>query len=50
MNNTSYALSIFKYNNYLAVKVVDDDDHSKNAIYDIGKDVNSLLESIYNKY
>jgi hypothetical protein len=50
INNNSYTLSIFKYNNYLAFKITDANDHSKNAIYNIDKDINKLFNNIYNKY
>jgi hypothetical protein len=45
-----YTLSIFKYNDYLAFKIIDINDHQKNAVYEINKDVNSIFQDVYNKY
>lgn len=48
LNNESYILNIFNYNEYIAFKITDSDDHSKNAIYNI-KDSNiTIFENIYN--
>ncbi len=50
MDGSSYMLTAFPYSDtYLAIKITDPNDHSKNAIYDIGA-VNPLLASIYNRY
>lgn len=49
LNRKSYVLSVFVYNNYLAFKVIDANDHGKNAIYNVGDNANKLLEDIYNK-
>lgn len=50
VNNDNYTLSIFKYNDYLAFKITDENDHSKNAIYNINDDINRIFMDIYNKY
>ena len=47
LNNNSYMLSIFKYGDYIAFKVIDANDHAKNAIYNINQDVEQLFKNIY---
>lgn len=47
MNKKSYVMNIFKYLNYLGIKVIDQNDHQKNAIYELNDYVNNLLENIY---
>ncbi len=47
LNKDLYFLSIFKYESYLAFKVVDQDDHPKNAIYKFNNEIKELLENIY---
>lgn len=47
LDNEIYTLIAFNYNDNLAFKVIDANDHSKNAIYDIDEDVNELLKNIY---
>lgn len=51
IGKSGYMLSIFKHDdNYLAFKVTDANDHGKNAIYDINKDIDTMFNDIYNKY
>ncbi|MGE5455997.1 MAG: hypothetical protein ACM3O4_02720 [Ignavibacteriales bacterium] len=50
LDGKGYTLMIFNYNDNLAFKVVDANDHSKNAIYDIDEDVNELFKDIYDNY
>jgi hypothetical protein len=48
VNSKGYLLSIFIYNGkFLAFVITDDDDRSKNAIYDIGDSANTVIEDIY---
>lgn len=50
LNKSNYVLSIFSHNtNYLAFKVVDMNDHPKNAIYDMKQNTNELLKQVWEK-
>jgi hypothetical protein len=49
IDKQGYTLSIFKYGDALAFKVVDANDHPKNAIYNINQDVDKVLKDLYNK-
>lgn len=50
LDKYGYILSIFKYNDYLAFKIVDINDHPKNAVYETNKDIDNIFQDIYNKY
>lgn len=47
LNNKSYMLNIFEYDDYLAFKIINQDDQQKNAIYKINDDIVNLLGNIY---
>lgn len=47
MNKKSYVMNIFKYLSFLGVKIIDQNDHQKNAIYELNDYTNKLLENIY---
>ena len=47
IDKKSYVMNIFKYLSFLGVKVIDQNDHQKNAIYELNDDINNLLENIY---
>lgn len=49
LNKKSYVLSIFEYKEYLGFKVVDQNDHSKNAIYEMDDQVTELLSQMFEK-
>jgi len=50
LNKKSYTLSIFAYNTtYLAFEVIDSNDHSQNAVYNMNTDANQLLKDFYNQ-
>lgn len=48
INDESYDMKIFSHDTgYLAVKIIDSNDHAKNAIYDMKMDVNLFLKQIF---
>lgn len=48
MNNSSYKLLMFSHNtDYLAFKVIDSNDHAKNAIYNMKQNTNELLKQVW---
>lgn len=45
----NYVLSTFIYDNeYLAFRITDENDHSKNALYKVDMDLNLIFENLYN--
>lgn len=50
-NSMGYMMHIFSYENNLAIKVIDDNDHPKNAIYQLDNvNINEILKNIFNSY
>lgn len=48
LNNSSYELLIFSHDtNYLAFKVIDSNDHAKNAVYNMDSNTNELLKKVW---
>lgn len=47
IKNEEYKLEIFSYNNNLVFKVIDSNDHAKNAIYEIEEPANQVLKQLW---
>ncbi|MGI6329278.1 MAG: hypothetical protein ACOXZR_00255 [Bacilli bacterium] len=49
LENDSYQLNIFAFNHFLIIKIIDANDHFKNALYDIGFEGNVLLKELWKR-
>lgn len=48
LDNNNFMLEIFEYNNNLAFKIIDNNDHQQNALYKVDNNVKDIFINLYN--